>query len=78
MEKMTRIDLRIDKETKLQAKEIMEKMDITISIGIRLFLQDIAKKGKFPFELPTAEYRKSKEEEFDEYLQKIIDEHKKI
>lgn len=78
MTKMTRIDIRIEEEVKLQAKEIIKKMGITISMGIKLFLQDIAQKGKFPFELPTVEYRRSQEEEFDEYLQKIIDEHKKI
>ena len=47
------IQIRIDKETKNQAKKIFEKMGLDISSGVKVYLKQVVLSRSIPFELRT-------------------------
>lgn len=48
---MSHIQLRIDPEEKKQAQEILKSMGLTLSGSIKLFLKEVIKQRRLPFEI---------------------------
>lgn len=49
----TKINIRIDKRTKQDAKKTLEALGLDISSGIKLFLKNVINSQSIPFEIKT-------------------------
>lgn len=47
----TTISVRVDKETKEKFREIVENMGLDISTAIKIFMKEVIKEKKIPFEV---------------------------
>ena len=59
----TTINLRIDEKTKKEAQKIFEKMGMSLSTGIKIFLKNVNKTKKIPFEITENGFTPEYEEE---------------
>ncbi len=55
------IRVRIDSDTKERASKALDRMGLSVSDAVRMFLVRIAEEGRFPFDLevPNARTRKA-------------------
>jgi DNA-damage-inducible protein J len=51
---MAHIQIRIDHEDKKAAQEVLEKLGLNLSNGIKLFLKQVVQEQKIPFEISAA------------------------
>ena len=49
----SKINIRIDKKTKNQAKKTFEELGLDLSSGVKLFLHTVINTGSIPFEIKT-------------------------
>ena len=49
----TTLQIRIDKNDKIQAQKILKRYGITLSEAIRMFIKEIVITKKFPFRFTT-------------------------
>ena len=47
----TTISVRVDKETKEKFREVVENMGLDISTAIKIFMKEVIKEKKIPFEV---------------------------
>ncbi len=52
---MSHIQLRIDPEEKAEAQKVLKSMGLSVSGGIKLFLKEVVKQKKLPFEIVAAQ-----------------------
>lgn len=72
------IRVRIDGETKEKAVRVLDKMGLSISDAVRIFLVRVGSEGRFPFDLrtPDAKEEKPKVKTLEE-VKSVINRHKK-
>ena len=49
----TKINIRVDKKTKEQAKKTLEALGLDLSSGVKLFLKSVVNTQSIPFEVRT-------------------------
>ena len=49
----TKIDIRIDKETKKKAQKTLDELGLDLSTGVKLFLKSVIATQSIPFEVRT-------------------------
>jgi DNA-damage-inducible protein J len=57
MAKNTVISVRVQEETKKEAERLFEEMGLSMSTAVNLFLKQVVRTGKIPFELSAEERR---------------------
>lgn len=73
---MSHIQIRISAEEKKAAAEVLERMGLNFSSGIKLFLRRAVQEGKLPFEVvadaPRPKFQNSLEQEWTGFSKRKI------
>ena len=67
------VSARVDMETKKQASEVLKDIGLDMSTAINVYLKEIARSHKIPFELKTDPFYS---ESNVRHLEKMLDEYK--
>ncbi|MDR1794653.1 MAG: type II toxin-antitoxin system RelB/DinJ family antitoxin [Erysipelotrichaceae bacterium] len=62
--KSVNISIRVDESVKTAAEEVFQNLGINLTAGLNLYLYQVARQGRIPFELTTGKYEQSRIQPF--------------